>query len=139
MFPGGFRKGYNYENTRRYIRLPAAWPIKCETQAETGEASHVTHTADVSAGGASFAVKESLPLGSRVRIQVHVPPLDRIIQADGRVVRCQPNPSGAGFALGIRFEQIDPKDQAELNETIEQIQPPRKRDRQRGRWWRGVT
>ena len=129
------QKGYKYSNTRRYIRLPAAWPIKCEFQAE-GAGRQVTHTADVSAGGVAISVREMWPVGSRVRMEVHVPPLDRSIQAAGKVVRCSPERSGS-YNLGVQFDQIAPEDQKILNEAIEGFYSPRQRSRQQqSSWWR---
>ncbi len=128
-------KGYKYSNTRRYIRLPAAWPIKYEPQAQ-GSGRQVTHTSDVSAGGVAISVREMLPAGSRIRMEIHVPPLGRSISAEGEVVRCVASHRG-GFSIGIRFHRIDPKDQTDFNEAIEQFYSPRQRDRQHGgAWWR---
>ena len=130
-------KGYSYDNTRRYVRLPAAWPIRYEAQAQ-GSQRQVTHTADVSAGGVALSVREMMPVGALIRLEVHVPPLARSIQATGEVIRCLPGRKG-GYELGIRFQQIDPKDQTLLDEAIERFYSPRQKDRQRsGAWWRNL-
>jgi len=133
------KKGYSYDNTRRYIRLPAAWPIRYEAQAacSSGERK-VTHTADVSAGGVALNLREMLPVDSRIRLEIHVPPLDRSVHAVGVVIRCNPARRG-GYDVGIRFEQIDPKDQAVLDEAIERFYSPRQKNRHRsGAWWRNL-
>ncbi len=133
------KKGYSYANTRRYVRLPAAWPIRYEAQAEneSGERK-VTHTADVSAGGVALNLREMLPVDSRIRLEIHVPPLDRSVHAVGVVIRCAPARRG-GYDVGIRFEQIDPKDQAVLDEAIERFYSPRQKNRHRsGAWWRNL-
>ena len=86
-------KGYSYDNTRRYVRLPAAWPIRYEAQGESegGEGERkVTHTADVSAGGVALSIREMLPVGTQIRLEVHIPPLDRSVHATGAVIRCIP-------------------------------------------------
>lgn len=128
-------KGYKYANTRRYIRLPAAWPIKCEPETD-GSSRHVTHTADVSAGGVSVTVREMIPVGGRIRMEIHIPPLDRSIQVQGKVVRCLPA-RGGGFSLGVQFEQITSEDQKALHETIDRFYNPRQRARQESSvWWR---
>ena len=81
-------------------------------------------------------MREMLPVGSRIQVEIHVPPLGRSILAEGAVVRCVAAPGG-GFDLGIRFDRIDPKDQNDFNEAIERFYSPRQRDRQRGgTWWR---
>ena len=136
MFGRG-SKGYRYDNTRKYVRLPAAWPIKYETQAE-GAPRQVTHTSDVSAGGVALSVREMLPIGSRIKLEVHVPPLNRSIHAGGEVLRCIPARRG-GYEIGIRFDQINPTDQVILNEAIERFYSPRQRSRHRGgAWWRSL-
>lgn len=128
-------KGYKYTNTRQFVRLPAAWPIKCEPQTE-GDGRHVTHTANVSAGGVAVTVREMIPVGCRIHLEVHVPPLNRSIQAEGKVVRCLLM-RGGSFDLGIQFDQIAPEDQKVLNEAIESFYNPHQRARQQGAaWWR---
>ena len=132
---GRSSKGYKYDNTRRFVRLPASWPIRYETPVEGG-GRQVTHTADVSAGGVALSVREMLPVGSQIKLEVHVPPLNRAVQAVGQVVRCLPGRKG-GYELGIQFTQIDPQDQSLLDDAIERFYSPRQRDRQRsGAWWR---
>jgi len=132
---GAWSKGYKYGNTRRYLRLPAAWPIKCESPAD-GAGRQVTHTADVSAGGVSVTVREMIPVGGHVQLEIHIPPLDRSIQAQGKVVRCLPA-RGGGFSLGLQFEQIAPEDQQALREAIDRFYSPKQRARQEGAaWWR---
>lgn len=128
-------KGYKYVNTRRYIRLPAAWPIKCEPQTE-GNGRQVTHTADVSAGGVRMTVREMIPVGGRVKLEIHIPPLDRFVQVQGKVVRCLPA-RGGGFSLGVQFEQIAQEDQKALREAIDRFYSPKQRAHQEGAvWWR---
>ena len=128
-------KGYKYDNTRRFVRLPAAWPIRYEPEVE-GSSHQVTHTSDVSAGGVALSIREMLPVGSRIKLEVHVPPLDRSVQAVGEVIRCLPGRRG-GYEIGIRFERIDAADQALLDQAIERFYSPRQRSRHRsGAWWR---
>ena len=135
----GFRsKGYKYGNTRRFVRLPAAWPMRYETQTE-GANPQVTHTADVSAGGVAVTVRERLPVGSRIKLKIHVPPMDRSFDLVGKVVRCLPLRKG-GFDVGIQFEQIQPEDQKMLNDAIENFYTPHQRTRQlSAAWWRKIT
>lgn len=134
-------KGYSYDNTRRYVRLPAAWPIKYEA-AEEGSAEvagkQVSHTADVSAGGVSLNIREMLPVGSRIKLEIHVPPLGRSVQAVGSVIRCAAAKKG-GYDIGIRFEQIEKADQIVLDGAIQRFYSPRQRDKHRsGAWWRSL-
>ncbi len=130
-------KAYKYSNTRRFIRLPAAWPIKCEPQTRE-DGRHVTHTADVSAGGVAILSREMIPVGSRIRMEIHILPVDRSVSAEGKVVRCLPARTG-GFELGIQFDRIAPEDQRALNDAVEGALTPRERTRQKGAsWWRRI-
>lgn len=127
---------YKYQNTRRYLRLPAPWPIKCEPKTEAN-GKHVMRAEDVGAGGVRIVLGQELPAGSRLHLEIHVPPLNRSIRAEGKVVRCLPKERG--FELGIRFERIDPRDQAALNEAVERFFSPRQRIRQHRAWRREIS
>ncbi len=133
MFDRLFKK-YKYENTRRYPRLPASWPIKCEP-ATPSDGKMVTQTNDISAGGVAITVRKMLPVGTRLQLEIHIPPLDRSLRATGRVVRCSEG-RGGGFELGVRFDQIDLKDQGALREAIESFYGPEGLSHQRKSWWR---
>ncbi len=134
MFPFG-SKGYKYGNTRQFVRLPAAWPVKCALD-KTSSDLRITETTDVSAGGIALLVPQPVPIGSSIRLEVHTPPLGRAITAEGTVLRCEPT-GREGYELGIRFTRIDPKDQADLNEAIQKFYSPGQRERQQGgTWWR---
>ena len=124
-------KRYSIENTRRYPRLPASWPIKCESKTPS-DGRTVTHTRDIGAGGVSVSMKEPLPLGTPIRVEIHIPPLDCSVSAQGQVIRCFPGRSG-GFEVGIQFTHIEAKDRATLNEAIEEIIGSGGR---RTTWWR---
>lgn len=133
-FPWG-KKGYEYDNTRRYLRFPANWPVKCEVRPEQ-TAHRVTETVDVSAGGLALLVPDSIAVGSRIRVEVYVPPLERSLTAEAQVVRCTPLDQN-GFEIGVRFVQIEPKDQQALNDAVGQFYNARQKNRQQtGRWWR---
>ena len=111
------------QNTRIYRRLPAPWPIKCESlePASPGELPVATSVANVSAGGVAFLSQRMFPMGSRVQIEILVPPIRRTIRAQGVVLRCAPLGEGKNFDLGIQFDRIDPSDRIALNEAIEQF------------------
>lgn len=127
-------KRYKYDNTRRYLRLPAAWPIKIEL-AEPPGGRQVSSTQDVSAGGVAVRFRNPLPAGSRVRVEVSLVPLGRSISAGAQVVRCSPG-AGGEFDLGIRFDQITPEDRKALEEAVERFSSPRDRAHQKKASWR---
>ena len=134
---GGGGTGYRYENTRQYLRIPASWPIKCVPQSP-GESLNVAATRDVGAGGCAFYSQQCIPVGSQIHLEILVPPLNRSILANGRVVRCMAV-RGGGFDLGIQFLRIDPKDQAELNDSIERLSTRGRRARHERSWWRKLS
>ena len=128
---------YQYENTRQYLRLPAAWPIKCQPQ-EVAGGQYVTRTKDVSAGGVAIDLPEMVPAGSHLNLEIHVPSLNRVIAVKGQVVRCIPGRHG-GFALGVRFTEINEQDRKDLNEAVQRFSSAADRARQRKFWWRRIT
>lgn len=130
-------KKYKYPNTRQYLRLPASWPVKWEPTQHAG-APGVAATKDVSAGGIALVVREMIPAGSRIQIEIHVPALNRSIPAQGQVVRCL-LAKGGGFELGIRFAQISAEDQKALREAIDKFASPRDRSSLQRSWWRKIT
>ncbi len=132
-------KGYSYDNTRRFVRLPASWPVKYQPELDAGApAQQVAHTGDVSAGGIALNVREMLPVGTRIHLEVHVPPLGRSLRAIGQVMRCSPA-RGGGFEIGVQFDQIDKTDQVILDEAISRFYSPRQKNRYRsGTWWRNL-
>lgn len=139
-FDRWLKKGYAYVNTRRFIRLGVPWPIKCQLEAQP-EVLHLTEPKDVSAGGAAVVVPEAAEVGSRVRVELQVPVLDRSIQAQGRVTRCTPTSSKwrRGFEWAIDFDRIPAADQEQLQEAIRQFYSPEEQHRQEsGSWWRNI-
>lgn len=130
-FFDAFRRGMNL---RAYQRLPAAWPIKCEPLT-SGDGRHLTSTGNVSAGGVAVTVPQSVAVGSKIRVEIHVTPLRRSIQALGQVTRCTPSATGNRFELGIRFVEIAPSDRIALDAAIEEAYGPPRRHRP---WWRRI-
>lgn len=130
-----FHRGqFQAEETREYVRIPAPWPVKVEPLTPI-DGRQVARTEDVSAGGICVTLPEAIPVGTALRIQIHVPPTDRTIQMEGVGVRCRP--LSRGFEVGVRFTRIDPADRAHLRETIETISSSQK-DPQKRAWWRSL-
>lgn len=141
---------YQYTNTRQYLRLPASWPVKCKPRTE-GSPPMVTQTKDISAGGVrvisprntgsegvTLVSPQSFSVGTLLDLEIYVLPLSRTVSAGGQVVRSVPSKEGR-FELGIRFIEINPKDQAELNEAVERLSPHRDRRRFGLSWWRKIS
>ena len=88
-----FFKRYQFINTRRYLRLPTAWPVKCHVLTST-EGRHVTTTQDVSAGGIRLLMPQKIAVGHQVQVEIYVPPKDRVLSLRGEVVRCTAHGTG---------------------------------------------
>ena len=141
---------YRYTNTRQYLRLPASWPVKCKPRTE-GSSPLVSQTKDISAGGVrvisprntgsggvTLVFPQSFSVGTLLDLEIYVLPLSRTVKAGGQVVRAIPV-SGGRFELGIRFIEINPKDQADLNEAVERLSTRRERRRFGLSWWRKIS
>ena len=110
-------KRYSYENTRRYKRLPTAWPVKYAPMPLSKNLIRMTMK-DISAGGVAFLSDREAPIGSTVNMEILVPPIQKTICAVGEVLRCTAL-KNAGFELGVRFDQIDPGEQKLLEKAID--------------------
>ena len=106
--------------TRRYLRLPASWPVKIRLRSGPGT-RHVAATKNVSAGGIAVVLQKMFPVGTDLHIEIYVPPLDHTIRAEGEVVRCV-TLRGGHFESGIHFLEIHPKDRAALTKAVEKFQ-----------------
>ncbi|WP_415890499.1 PilZ domain-containing protein [Neptuniibacter sp. SY11_33] len=87
---------------RRFIRHPAAIPIKlCNQQSKNENVTEVT-TQDVSAGGLSCETERLMTPGDAVEVEISLetPPFKTI----GHVVWCKSN--GNGFLVGIGFSDL---------------------------------
>jgi c-di-GMP-binding flagellar brake protein YcgR len=135
IFDRFFKKGYQYSNTRRHLRLTAAWPVKIESG--LSGRSLIRSTADVSGGGIRLLVSERVNPGAQIGLTLNIPRLGKSIPVQAQVVRCIEVPKANGFELGLHFSTIDPANQKILTEAIENQLPPRERSRQQeGEWWR---
>ncbi len=130
-------KRYKYENTRRYLRLPAAWPVKC-TALSASDGQSVHSTQDVSAGGVSMISREMIPVGSRMQVEIHVPPLNRSISLTVVVVRCLLQKDGR-FDLGLRFLDFPENERAQLDQAIARYASIRQKESHQKSWWRKVS
>ncbi len=135
MFHHLFRR-YKYVNTRQHLRIPVTWPVKVKvlSRASDQEYQLLSAARDVSAGGIALAVNQKFQLGSRLGLEIHVPPLNRSIPTEAEVVRCLPL-KGRGFDLGLRFLKIAPQDREELDAAIKKFYGQKEQARQQKGWW----
>ncbi len=74
---------------------------------------------DLGAGGVRLATDEDLPLGTVLLLRFHVPSLERVVVARGRIVLSFYNANDQRYLHGIAFTQIDPRDQTEIRAYVE--------------------
>ncbi len=129
------KRGF-FGNTRQCLRLKASWPVRYWVGSDFPRAQ-VTRAKNVNADGIAVVVQEEIQVGSRLGMELLVPPIERRIPAEGKVVR-QSAIARDGYELGIRFFKIDPQDRQILNETIERFTPSRKWARHLESSWRKI-
>ena len=131
-------KGYRYENTRQWVRLPCNWYVKYKIAGRKTPETLVI-AKDVSAGGIRLETQEPVELGTQVTLKVNanVAPIREVLEITGKVVRVR-EISPEVYEWGIEFEDIGKEKQAELNKRIELLAGGDRVGRHKGQWWRQV-
>lgn len=91
----------------------------------TAEEFLIDYTANVSIGGMFIKTREPLELGTRFRIRFRLPTRKKPIEAYAVVRWCLP-PDKAGRmepGMGIQFEELSPRDFAEVERMLEVWEP----------------
>ncbi len=101
------RKGPRREAPRMPVSL---WAVE-----EDGQGIYYHHVSDLSTGGLFLEKGLTLPVGSRMQLELTLP-TSRSIRAEGVVVTQRAN-SKAGN--GIKFDKISDQDKAAIHEWIE--------------------
>ena len=130
-------KRYSYDNTRRYKRLPAAWPVKYMV-VPLAEGPYLLNTKDISAGGVSMISQKMMTPGAMLEMEILITPIKKTIKAVGKILRCIEKRKGE-FELGVQFEEIDPEEQVLLDQAIETFYRSKDSAPRRERWWRKLT
>ena len=97
------------------LRNAVRFPLHLQVTLKTATEEHQAETIDISAGGILFRTKTTLEVGSVVEFTVSMPgdvlgsARDILVKCQGRVVRCNEEPSGGSVAVVIdeyKFERL---------------------------------
>ena len=104
------------EEKRRYIRLDTRLKITY-TIVQQERSSRVTETEDISGGGIRIFLMEQLPVGTLIRLTIHLPQDPTPVSCTGKVVWNEEfyisppeQKEGKVVEAGVEFTEIDPKD-----------------------------
>jgi c-di-GMP-binding flagellar brake protein YcgR len=85
------------------------------------DATNKASAIDLGGGGVRLATEEDLPLGTVLLLRFHLPTVERVIVARGRIVLSFYNANEQRYLHGIAFTQIDPRDQSEIRAYVEEL------------------
>jgi hypothetical protein len=82
----------------------------------------LNHVDNISANGVLCHTIKPIPLMTRIAVALDLPrPLNRRVDAEGVVVRCDPDEQGDDhFRVAILFTRIDEDDHAAISDFVEQ-------------------
>jgi len=105
------------EERRRYPRSRRSLPL-IKDESGPGVLNHVDN---ISANGVLCHTVRPIPLMTRMRICLDLPhPTDRRIDAEGIVVRCDPDAQGDDqFKVAILFTRLDDEDHSAVRHFVE--------------------
>lgn len=103
---------------RRYPRSRRGMPV-VEDSAGPGILNHIDN---ISANGVLCHTIKPVALMTRLRIALDLPaPVDHRIDAEGIVVRCDPDDQGDDhFKVAILFTKIDPEEHDAIRQFVEE-------------------
>lgn len=103
---------------RRYPRSRRGLPV-VEDSAGPGVLNHVDN---ISANGVLCHTVKPIALMTKLRIALDLPePVDQRIDAEGIVVRCDPDDRGDDhFQVAILFTKIDPEEHEAIRQFVEE-------------------
>ncbi len=103
---------------RRYPRSRRGLPVLVD-EAGPGVLNHVDN---ISANGVLCHTIKPVPLMTKMRIALDLPaPLGHRIDAEGIVVRCDPDDQGDDhFKIAILFTKIDPDEHEAIRQFVEE-------------------
>lgn len=76
---------------------------------------------NLSSQGLFFETDEMLPLGSKIKMHLVVPYLDKEMNVDTRVVRIEEIDAGTKFGVGVVFAEITDDDKFDIVQRVEQM------------------
>ena len=97
------------------LRNAVRFPLHLRVTLKTSREEHQAETIDISSGGILFRTETAVEIGTVVEFTVSMPgdvlgsDCDVLVKCQGRVVRCNEEPSGRSVAVVIdeyRFERL---------------------------------
>ena len=111
----------SWQNRRRHERFRSNLPVQVKVWAG-GEPQQGT-CLDLSQGGLLAEVDELLPQGTRVLVELKVYPTGKLLCVPAEVAWGLDSPSETHTrpSMGLRFSELEEKDETLLSETIERL------------------
>ena len=118
------------EERRQFVRLDTRLPMTYQVLPSSRSVQVVAK--DISGGGVCVFLKDVLPKGTHLQIEITLPDRNRSITFTGEVAWCEEyqiigkSRQERSVEAGVRFLQIDPRDQHAIMEyVILSLQPNR--------------
>ncbi len=105
-------------NARKHKRLKAAFLVRYET-GRLGESPRITNVRDLSAGGLRFFAKDLLEESAVIKLQILVPPLERALPAQARILRVRRANKNFVYSVAVQFVDMSAHDREDLERFIE--------------------
>lgn len=101
-------------------RVSQRIPLSIEVTYEDREAFISSFLSDVSGGGVFIATGKPLEVGTRMQICFHVPGVTDSFMATVTVVWVSGGEGVKNPGMGVRFDEMDPKERQRLDEFLEE-------------------
>jgi hypothetical protein len=110
------------DERRRFVRLPARWPVECVVLPETRSQRLVTK--DVGGGGMRLFGERAMAPGTQLQLAVHAPGREAPVNVLGVVVWSEAQQTNdqlerqRSVEIGVRAAEIAPQDQEILMQGV---------------------
>jgi hypothetical protein len=105
------------DERRRYPRSRRSLPL----MAEASGPGVLNHVDNISANGVRCHTIKPVPLMTRMQIKLELPGQDHSVDAEGIVVRCDPDVKGDDhFKVAILFTRLDEDDHSAIRRWVEE-------------------
>ena len=106
-------------NTRRFKRFRISYLVKYQINGK-GE-PRITNARDIGAGGLKFWTKEEIPAASLLKVSVFLPPLERTMEAEARVLRVRRVKGQFVYSVAVSFMDVKGEDREALQDFAEAL------------------
>lgn len=106
-------------DTRRFKRFRISYLVKYQINGK-GE-PRITNARDIGAGGLKFWTKEEIPASSLLKVSVFLPPLERTMEAEAKVLRVRKIKGQFVYSVAVSFLDVKEVDRAALQDFAETL------------------